>query len=725
MADRELLVRIIGDDRDLQRAFKNSERGAGRFESRMSKLNQSLRGGLTGGFGGGSALLFGSGAFIGTAALTKAISESIQAASALNEEISKSRQIFGDSSVAIESWAQTTASAIGVAEVEALRATGTFGNLFATVGLGQQQAGEMSQELVQLAADLASFNNADISDVLTAIRSGLIGEAEPLRRYGVLLSETRVQQQAMAASGKENVKELTNQEKALARYQIILSDTAVAQGDFARTSGGLANQTRVLRARLQDTQAELGTKLLPTMLRLTEVANDLIDVIDQDPFRNLDTEKLKDIDVKGFREMRDRLAEIKGEGAGVVEILDEIILRATQIQELAPPGGPDSQGGPRGPGAVAASNLRVDAENELDAAKRAKRELAKLRKEFGELTKGLGLKLDKAGLTAGLDDDIAALRELERAILRQIQREGKTFVLVDQLTQVRLKIASTVEKQALDAAQAAQDAVDAMFDALDLNLERAQATSGLKDDQAALRDIEQAILKRIEIEGETTDLLRRLFQVRQEQAAVAQELREQAQKEFQGDIFERFGLTREGDERVPGGAALRKRARNLLDMIKGTALDTDKNRQILRGIINTTNKEFRQAGRAVRQAALDLLNDISSAFDQGGTKGPLTKTSGLNTKKILEGLGLSPEEINELRGRLSSINTAGRQLGAIASPTAMAGAASFGGAQGAIVVESHTTINLDGQQVAKVVTKQQQKTKRRNPAQKRGPNRNR
>src|SRR6185503_16100794 len=92
-------------------------------------------------------------------------------------------------------------------------------------------------------------------------RSGLIGEAEPLRRYGVLLSETRVQQVAMANSGKASARELTNQEKALARYQIILEDTIPAQGDFADTSGGLANQQRIAAAEAQNLAAAVGGPL--------------------------------------------------------------------------------------------------------------------------------------------------------------------------------------------------------------------------------------------------------------------------------------------------------------------------------------------------------------------------------------------------------------------------------------------------------------------------------
>ena len=47
-----------------------------------------------------------------------------------------------------------------------------------------------------LAADLASFNNIDPTEALDKLRSGLVGEAEPLRSVGVLLNEAAVQAKA-------------------------------------------------------------------------------------------------------------------------------------------------------------------------------------------------------------------------------------------------------------------------------------------------------------------------------------------------------------------------------------------------------------------------------------------------------------------------------------------------------------------------------------------------
>lgn len=206
---------------------------------------------------------------LGGAGFLYAAKQAVQVASNLEEQIAKNNQVFDSAAPSIIAWSKTTADAFGIAQDKALEAAGTFGNLLNTVDVAPAKAAAMSRSLVQLAADLASFNNASPEDTLAAIRSGLIGEAEPLRRYGVLLSEARVAQRAMADTGKENAKALTDQEKALARYRIILEDTRPAQGDFARTSTSLANQTRRLSANWRDLQANLAKGLTPQLATAT------------------------------------------------------------------------------------------------------------------------------------------------------------------------------------------------------------------------------------------------------------------------------------------------------------------------------------------------------------------------------------------------------------------------------------------------------------------------
>jgi hypothetical protein len=263
---RKISVEILGDSTSLERAFGRSARAGKEMQVGFAGLGRS---GLKAGAGFFAATQ-------GLSAVSDVIQESVDAASNLTEQTTKSQAVFRNSSAEIEAWGKTTAKSFGIANDQALEAASTFGNLFRTVHLAPAEAAAMSRALVELAADLASFNNADPSEVLIALRSGLVGEAEPMRKLGARLSEVRVQQEAMATTGKKNAKALSEQEKMLARYKIILDDTKLAQGDFAKTQDSFANKSRALEAELRDLKAELGQGLIPVLTVLIDLTSDLV-----------------------------------------------------------------------------------------------------------------------------------------------------------------------------------------------------------------------------------------------------------------------------------------------------------------------------------------------------------------------------------------------------------------------------------------------------------------
>lgn len=187
----------------------------------------------------------------------------VSRASDLNESISKTNVVFGSASRAVQDFATSTAKDLGISRQAALEAAATYGNLFRGIKISQGDAAQMSTTLVTLAADLASFNNFDPAQVLHDLQSGLIGETEPLRKYGVLLNEASVEQELMIEGAQKLNGEYTDAQKVQARYAIILKQTTTAQGDFARTADGVANSTRIAKAELADATAELGTTFLP------------------------------------------------------------------------------------------------------------------------------------------------------------------------------------------------------------------------------------------------------------------------------------------------------------------------------------------------------------------------------------------------------------------------------------------------------------------------------
>jgi hypothetical protein len=131
----------------------------------------------------------------------------------------------------------------------------------------------MSDTLVRLAADMASFNNLDPSEVLDKLRSGLAGQVRSLRTLGVFLDDARLKEEAYATGLVAVGSDLTAAQKIQVRYNLILKDTARQQGDFARTLGvSLPNQARVLNATMEDLSATIGKDLLPVFLIGTKFA---------------------------------------------------------------------------------------------------------------------------------------------------------------------------------------------------------------------------------------------------------------------------------------------------------------------------------------------------------------------------------------------------------------------------------------------------------------------
>jgi hypothetical protein len=201
---------------------------------------------------------------VGVAGALKAI----DAASDLEEAISKAGVLFGDGADEVERFAEGAAKALGQSKQEAIDAAATFAIFGKSAGLAGDDLVGFSTDFVELASDLASFNNTSPQDAVDAIGAALRGESEPLRRYGVLLNDATLKAEALALGIYDGEGALTAQQKVLAAEQAIYKQTADAQGDFARTSDGLANKQRILRAQLANVTTEIGSKLLPIALQI-------------------------------------------------------------------------------------------------------------------------------------------------------------------------------------------------------------------------------------------------------------------------------------------------------------------------------------------------------------------------------------------------------------------------------------------------------------------------
>lgn len=211
---------------------------------------------------------------VGGASIVAGFKAAVDGASDLSESTSKVNVVFGSASKSVLDFADNAAKGLGQSEAQALEATGTFGNLLRSVGLAEDVSAEFSTTMVSLASDLASFNNTSATEALDALRSGLVGETEPLKRFGVNMNEAVLKAKALELGLSDGKAVLDSNAKAQAAYAVIMEQTSLAQGDFARTSGGLANQSKILGAQWTELTTTVGQELLPAVTGFVSYMND-------------------------------------------------------------------------------------------------------------------------------------------------------------------------------------------------------------------------------------------------------------------------------------------------------------------------------------------------------------------------------------------------------------------------------------------------------------------
>jgi hypothetical protein len=259
--DRSLTLKLLADISDLNKNLDKGAKDVNGFGDKMAAVGKKV-----------GVALAAAAAAAGVMAVKIGI-DAVRSASNLAETQSKVSVIFGESATAINKFAATAATQLGQTRQQAMDAAATFATFGKSAGLAGNELVAFSTDLTTLSADLASFYNTSPEQAINAIGAALRGESEPIRAYGVLLNDATLKQEAMTMGIYNGTGALSAQQKVLAAQAVILKQTGDAQGDFARTSGGLANQQRILTAQIENTKAMLGEALLPTVLKVVAFIN--------------------------------------------------------------------------------------------------------------------------------------------------------------------------------------------------------------------------------------------------------------------------------------------------------------------------------------------------------------------------------------------------------------------------------------------------------------------
>lgn len=200
----------------------------------------------------------------------------IKLASDMEESINKVNVAFKSSGKDVLNWSNTTLESFGIAKGSALDMAALFGDMGTAMGQTPMEAAKMSKSLVGLAGDLASFKNIGIEQAQDALKGIFTGEGESLKTLGVIMQDSTLEAYALATGQKKAYDEMTQAEKVALRYAFVMNATKNAQGDFARTNDGAANQMRIFQESIQELGAKFGQILLPTFTMLTTKINEVV-----------------------------------------------------------------------------------------------------------------------------------------------------------------------------------------------------------------------------------------------------------------------------------------------------------------------------------------------------------------------------------------------------------------------------------------------------------------
>lgn len=202
------------------------------------------------------------------------IKQGVELASSLTEVKNVVDTTFGSGAQEIYKWADAAAESYGMSSLAAQQYSGTLGAMLKSMGLADDAVKKMSMDMVGLAGDMASFYNIDVEKAFEKIRSGISGETEPLKQLGINMSVANLEAYALSQGIEKTYKSMTEAEKATLRYNYLMAQTADAQGDFAKTSDSFANQQRILELQTQNLAAAFGEKLLPSLNKVLNTANE-------------------------------------------------------------------------------------------------------------------------------------------------------------------------------------------------------------------------------------------------------------------------------------------------------------------------------------------------------------------------------------------------------------------------------------------------------------------
>jgi len=196
-------------------------------------------------------------------AATRAMSKFVMAASRLQEQTDQFKIVFGEAADEALEFANTLSTSFKRSESDIIALMASLQDTFVPLGFSRQEAAKLSKVLTQLSYDVGAFKDASSAEVSHAFTSAIVGNHEAVRRFGIMITEAQLKQEALKLGFGKTSSELTSQQKVLARTSLIIQSTTDAHGNLLLTQHEFASQVRMLQDEFKDLSIEIGKVLMP------------------------------------------------------------------------------------------------------------------------------------------------------------------------------------------------------------------------------------------------------------------------------------------------------------------------------------------------------------------------------------------------------------------------------------------------------------------------------
>lgn len=197
------------------------------------------------------------------------------------QALGKMEVVFEKNSDKIQDWANNAMENFGLSRKSAVTMVSDYGALFKGMGIAMDDTQEWSMTLTERVMDLSNFYDTTVDETTNALNAIVTGQTEPLRRFGINMTQATLQEYAFESGINKKIQTMTEAEKVQLRYNFVMDRTAIALGTTKKEADTATGQFNKLKQQVDDLAIEFGNIMLPVLVKFLQAINKVLTTINK------------------------------------------------------------------------------------------------------------------------------------------------------------------------------------------------------------------------------------------------------------------------------------------------------------------------------------------------------------------------------------------------------------------------------------------------------------